>query len=183
MKYYRVLDDLSYSNRWFLGEVNFPDEWEFWDYVTVGKLPSINKELAVEVSEKGTPLNLTMGEFEVLIADKSVAELFLDEEILKIPITIIGRESESYFILVIKKELDCIDREKSIFTLWEEGNDIRPDLAGEYESIPKMIIDVDRTKGLDIFRIKGFNVAVIVSERIKHAFEESGLTGVKFKEV
>lgn len=183
MKYYRVLDDLNYSNRWFLGEVDFSDEWEFWDYVTVGKLPSVNTDLKVGIRDKGIRLDLTMGDFEILVANECVAELFLDDDVLKIPIKIIGIESESYFILVIKKELDCIDRENSIFKIWEENNDIRPDKAGQYRNFQKMVIDPNKTEGLDIFRIKGFSVAVIVSERIKLAFETKGLTGVKFKDV
>jgi len=183
VKYYRILDDLDCCSRWFLGDVNFSDKWSFWNYVTVRELPSVDTDLTISIRQDGNRLDLTMADFEILIANNSVAELFLDNDVLKVPIKITPRESATHFVLVIKKELDCINRENSVFSIWEEGNNIRPDKAGQYRNFQKMFVDPGKIEELDIFRIKGFNVAVIVSERIKIAFENQGLTGVKFKEV
>lgn len=49
----------------------FPNEWDIWDYVTVSKLPLINTCLKANLSKKGVSLDLTMGEFELLVANNT----------------------------------------------------------------------------------------------------------------
>lgn len=184
MNYYRILDNLEIKKRWFLGEINFPEEGDFWNYVmaTIIKEPPSN--LKVRVKVKGKKLDFTFGQFEVIVVNQKVADLFNDKEVQKIPIQIEG-ESESYFIIITKNEIDAVDREKSIYELWEKDNTIRPDLAGGFCVIMKMIVDPFKIKDITItiFRLKYYGVAVIVSEKFKNNFERLNLKGIEFKKV
>ena len=52
-----------------------------------------------------------------------------------------------------------------------------------YRNFTKIIVNPDFVPNVNIFRIKDFNVAVIVSEKIKTAFESKSLKGVRFQKV
>lgn len=181
MKYYRLLDDLRLRNRWFLGDINFLHENDMWNYISANEVINLQDNYAVDISQKGKPLDLTFGNFEILICNGKAAEIF-GNDVQKISITIKG-EVAQYFIIVIKSELDCIDKEQSVFKTWEIGNEIRPDLAGTYQCFSKIVVDPKKINDQNIFRIKGFNVAVIVSSKIKNLFESNNFSGVTFREV
>lgn len=183
MKYYRMLDDLYFPKRWNLQEINFKSEDDIWKYVSSGAVKKPQKDLVIEITDEGDPLDITMAEFEILIGNEKVAAILDDNQVQKVPISINGIIEKKYFILVILHEVDCIDRNKSEFELWEENNPIRPDLAGKYQMISNIKVDPSLMNNYDIVRIKDFNVAVIVSERLKNYFEADGITGVKFEEV
>jgi hypothetical protein len=184
MKYYRLLDDLGIRERWFLVEIAAVDGIKIWDYRTAGKrVIDLSPELTVEISEKVTPLNITFSAFDVLVGDEKAGTLFSEEEVQQIPLTVNGMEDQSYYVLVPLLGVDCIDREKSVFTLWERDNDIRPDLAGTYEQISKIVVDCSKMRDMDIVRISGFDNAIIISERLKGKLTTTRISGVSFEAV
>lgn len=183
MKYYRLQDDIHFPGRWRLNGINFRSDGEVWQYVRAGFLKKARKDLVIGIEEEGVQVDLTMAEFEVLVANQKVANLFMEEQVQKLPIEVKGMCDAPYYVLVIRNEIDGVDRAASDFELWEDGNDIRPDLAGTYKWFFQLKIDSTLTGGLDIFRIKNFNTAVIVSDRLKMAFENAGIVGATFKEV
>jgi hypothetical protein len=184
MKYYRVLNDLHIEDRWFLGEVNFDDEWDFWQYVSPGVALVPDKELVVSVTEEGKSLDFNMADFELLIINEKVASLLNKEEVQLIPIKVDKLKSKvPYFLMVVKNAIDCVDEEKSQFMKWEPGNKIRPDKVGEYENFMKLVINPSKVGSTNIFRIKGFDVAVIISQSLKESLEKNNIKGVRFKEV
>jgi hypothetical protein len=184
MKYYRMLDDLSATNRWFLGEVGAAEEIDIWDYCTAGQpVTDLSQQLTIDITNPGVPLNITFSAFDVLVGDEKTIKIFKDEEVQKIPLSVQGETDERYYVMVVTNGVDCIDRDKSEFTLWEEDNDIRPDLAGTYRMISKIVVDGDKMGDLDIVRVKDFDVAIIVSERLKKKITDAGLSGVKFEAV
>jgi hypothetical protein len=183
MDYYRLLDDLDYPERWFLGEVNFDDEWDFWKYVTTGEVEVPGKELFVTVNDEGTPLDFTMADFELLVVNNKVAELMDKAEVQRISLKIAGYTSVNpYYLMTLKNGVDCVDEEKSDFDRFEVDDPIRPDLAGQYKSFYKLVVDPNRCNG-HIFRIKNYEGAIIVSVKLKETFEKSGVTGVKYENV
>lgn len=184
MKYYRLLDDLKIKQRWFLGEIDATDGIDIWDYCTAGKrVTDLSPNLTVEISEKGIPLNITFSAFDILVGDEKTVALFSEAEVQKIPLSIAGIKDQSYYVLVPVLGVDCIDREKSEFTLWEPDNDIRPDLAGTYEHISKIVVDGNKMGNMDIVRISGFDNAIIISERLKEKLIAAGASGVLFEAV
>lgn len=178
-----MIDDLHFPGRWNLQGINFKSEGDVWLYRKAGKIEAPQEDLEISIIDEGIPLDITMAEFEILIGNEKVVDILDETQVQKIPISINGIKGKSYFILVVRNEVDCVDREKSEFTLWEENNPIRPDLAGKYRMVSKIKVDPLKMAGNDILRIKDFNVAAIVSERLKKCFEAEGISGVGFEEV
>jgi hypothetical protein len=74
---------------------------------------------------------------------------------------------------------ECIDESRSVFVKWGVG-DGRPDKIGQYRQVSTLRINPTRVDILDAFRLDGWNVALIVSETIRLAFERQKITGVRF---
>lgn len=184
MKYYRFWDDSSYNEGWSLGEINFDGEWDFWSYVRAGEVVFPKKELVVKLRRPGRPLSITFASFELLIVDDKAKALFSNDEVQFHPVKISGYNSDTqYWIMTIRKEIDCVDEEKSIFKKWKKNNRIRPDLAGQYEEFDKLVVDKMKCKGNSIFRIKNYDIVIVVSEKLKRAIEEVLTSGLKFIDI
>ena len=54
---------------------------------------------------------------------------------------------------------------------------------GEYKNVRGLKVDPAKTGEANIFRPWGWTGVLIVSERVKRAMEEEGITGAKFIEV
>ena len=185
MEYYRLLDNLNQpEKRWFLGSINFDNEWDFWKYVKAGNVEIPQKKLLINIREKGEPLDFSMADFELLIVNQRTADLFNPEEVILIPINIKGYDSKSiYFLMCIKYEVDCVDEEKSTFDKWMENDSIRPDKAGQYKMFYKLIINRNLIHNKDIFRIKGYNSIIIISESLMNKIKRENITGIKYQKV
>ena len=61
--------------------------------------------------------------------------------------------------------------------------DNRPDKMGQYRNVSGLKVDPAKVGGANIFRPWGWTVVLIISERVKLAMEEEGITGAKFIEV
>ncbi len=185
MEYFKLIDDLDNPpGRWFLSEVNFDDEWDFWKYITVGKVEPPKKDLIVNLKKEGFPLDFTFADFELMILNEKVSNLLRKDEVQLIPININRYTSKKpYFLTTVINEIDCVDEEKSVFDKWELNNDIRPDKAGQYKTFYKLFVKPGRCEGSNIFRLKNYNSVIIVSDELKTAFEKNNVTGVKFKKV
>jgi hypothetical protein len=107
-------------------------------------------------------------------------------EVQLIPLRIEGIVTKNqYYLLVIKNDLDCVDRLKSDFDLWEEGNDIRPDKTGQFSAFYNLIVDpgLIEPSGFDIFRLRNYDVCTIISQRLKDKLESTFIKGLKFSPV
>lgn len=182
MEFYRILDDINMPNRWFLGRINFEIGSQFWKYISAGTVETPSKKLIVSLREFGVPLGITMADFGLLVVNSKVAALFSENEVQKIPIEIENFSNRDlFYLLIIKNEFECVNKEKSEFDIWELNNDIRPDKAGQYKTIYKLVLDPKLVEGKNIFRLKNYNVAIIINEVLKRKFEENNVSGVKFK--
>jgi hypothetical protein len=81
--------------------------------------------------------------------------------------------------LEIKK---CLDEAQSEFIKWTK-DDHRADKAGQYRQITKLRIDPKLAEDCDVFRLWGWDTTLIVSERIRRAFVDHKINGVRFIEV
>jgi hypothetical protein len=138
----------------------------------------------VDITSSGVRTKLTFADFEVLVIDNKYVDLFSKEQVQLFPVEITNDNIEnSYSILTIINEVECIDENKSKFDIYDEHDEIRPDLAGNYKTVYTLKINKAKVKGFDILRIKKYDVAIIVSERLKLKLEQNYVTGIKFKEV
>ncbi len=78
-----------------------------------------------------------------------------------------------YVMNVTNLVRDALDREKSIFSVTE-----LPKLNIRSETVMFYTLDVDRLRGQDVFRVG--DGRLFVSERVKDAFDKSGVTGIAY---
>lgn len=186
MKYYRLLDDINYPQRWYLGDIiETNDDWQFTSGQKINEL-LLSGNLSINVYKDGKPMDYTTNEaYSVPIVSARIkAQLGDVKELQFIPVGINGKGvSLSYFIMVVTEKKSCVNEDLSEFGKFIEGDPIRPDLAGEYSWFTKLIVDQNKINGEDIFRIDKATNYLIVSEKIKKAIEDINTTGVKFTEV
>lgn len=188
MKYYRLENELYYpEDRWFLNGLNVvaSNTVSVWEFVKAQKLMLPDGQvLKIKQREKGTPIDFTFADFDVIIVNEKVAFLLEDEECQLFPVEVEGvKLHHSYFVVILQKSIDCLDETRSEFEKWQPNNPIRPDKAGHYKIIYKMHVNPAKIDNTSIFRLNKYDVVVIVNEKLKNKLEKNGITGIKFKDV
>lgn len=167
MKFYEVVDDVEFPNRWFLGECYEPRDREIdLDVFMDGKPVEVSGPLAVRIQRDGEPLSFTFAAFDVpIIAEPLAAALqFFDGSyIQRTPVLLPKKTEYNYDIINVTHLEKCVDESSSNLTFWRE-EDGRPDKIGQY----RMVIDL---------------VLHGVREDIKDLLQSLGVTGVRFCEV
>ena len=186
MKYYELSDNVYYPERWYLGDViEVDDNWQFIYGETIGE-SLLAKDLHMEVYQDGNQMDYTTNEaYSVpIVSERIKTQIEGIKGLQFIPVTITDKEVDlKYFIMVVANKLDCVNEKLSVFGKFVENDPIRPDKAGHYSWFTKLIIDKEKVKGEDIFRIDKAASYLVVSERIKEDIEDINATGVKFAEV
>jgi hypothetical protein len=186
VKYYRIIDDINYPQRWHLGDIiEVKDNWPF----IYGKKIDVEllvKELHVKIYKDGNPMDYTTSEaYSIpIVSELLKKQLGGVRDLQFIPVKIWDKSIDlRYFIMVATNKLDCVNEELSVFGKFAENDPIRPDLAGNYSWFTKLIIDEAKAEGKDVFRIAKACHYLIISQRVKDAIEDVNAIGAKFIEV
>jgi hypothetical protein len=184
MKYYQLIDDINFPQRWYLGDIiGTEDNWQFTEGQEVNE--SLCKEsLHILIYQDGQPMDYTIGSFSVpIVSERVKIQLGGIKNLQFIPVIIKDRKLDSkYFIMVVTSSIGCVNEALSEFGKFVKDDPVRPDLAGQYSWFTKLIVDPSETNGEDIFRIDKTRSYLVVSERVKDALEDANITGVKFIE-
>lgn len=178
MSFYRLKDDVRYSNRWYLGEVVGFDNWDL-----LKSPPEDSVALEIELFRDGDEMDFTLSEcYGVpVVSEKIKEQLEVCSGVNFVPIRIKGKKCNSkYYALVVPSVIECVDEGRSSFQKFEVNDPVRPDKAGEYRAFTTLRLDSKKIKGIDFFRVKGFEVAIIVSENIKSKLDRISATGLSY---
>jgi hypothetical protein len=138
------------------------------------------------VARPGIALDFTLTGLTIPLVHRRVVSLFerlgLQQEVQFIPASVEG-QPEPFFILNVLQTLRCIDDARCEEVLYWLPEDNRPDKLGQYRNVAGLKIDPTKVGGAQLFRTWGWRGPIIVSERIKLAMEDEGLTGPEFIEV
>lgn len=185
MSYYDLWDDMLVPGRWVLGEAQSQgrpvDPWQF----ATGKPAKVEPPLTFEVLLQGKALDYSTSPHGVPVVTHRAADLLAklcSSQVQLIEVSVQGHEGP-FFIANAIRTADCVDEQRSLGVSRWTAEDGRPDRIGDYHAMDKLIIDPDRTGGLDFFRVDRYTVALIVSNRLKRAMEEAKLVGPKFDPV
>ena len=157
------------------------DTWRFNE----GRVLEIERPIRLSVKPAGVALEYTesMG---IPIVHRRVVSLFerlgLQNEVQFIPVEVEGQK-EPWFILNALQVIRCIDDARCEEVRYWRPEDGEPDRIGEYENVRGLKVDPEKVGNANIFRTWGWLVVLIVSERVKSAMEEEGITGTSFIEV
>ena len=180
-EYFQLIDDLQRDDRWFLGSpsdsVGRPVEPDL--FVGGGEVSGVQQPLHVRLRRGGVPLDWTFADFDMPVVRATVLALLqpLSVRIQAIPAFVDG--APSFYILNVLDVRDCLDESGSAFLKWR-AEDGRPDRTGQYRQVSRLRIDPVRAMDAHIFRLKGYEIALIVSETIKRQFEQHAVSGVQF---
>ena len=190
MRYFDLYDNVYIPGRWHLRMPLYEEEgreelfnaWRFKE----GQLLSIDKPIRISMKPAGIPLEFSHA-LGVPIVHRRVVSLFerlgLQKEVQFIPVEVEG-QTEPWFILNALQIIRCIDDARCEEVLHWLPEDNRPDKApGEYRNVSGLKVDPEKIGEAHIFRPWGWKVILIVSEHVKRAMEEEGITGTKFIEV
>ncbi len=185
MKYYHMWFDDSIERPWRLsiaeganGDSIRGDDFAF------GRRVDMAEPLKIVMRYDGVRTDYTFGAFELMVANQHARDVLMAiaaDDVQLLDAEVAGATDE-YWVVNILNILPCLDEDRSSFTKWTE-EDERPDKIGQYRGVSDLKIDPTKAVGHDIFRPWGWQVVVIVSERLKEAFESEKITGLKFIEV
>ena len=184
MKYYRLTQSFNESARWFLGSPTLEGEAIDPRSFTEARATDMNKQLIIPLRKEGPRLEITLADYDMPVFSKRAVEAIYDivENSIDLVPAKVGNSDDLMFVVNVTKLIDCVDEEKSEFSRWREGDGL-PHKIGQYKSIFVLIIDKSVVRGNDIFRVKGWEVALIVSEKIVSRLTSIGVKGVNFIEV
>jgi hypothetical protein len=141
--------------------------------------------VALPLDVDGPRPEFTIGSFHMPIVSRELAEIIeglCPGDVERFPVTVLPVLS-GYEILNVVATADCVDEQRTRhITRWTLDS-ARPDRAGQYHVIAGLVIDPARTNGQGIFRVRDWDVALIVSHRVKVAMEKIGNLGVVFEPV
>ncbi|HVE83075.1 MAG TPA: DUF1629 domain-containing protein [Myxococcales bacterium] len=181
-RFYDLTDDKYVPGRWYLrGPFRRRTELDARDYTEGVKRPDPGP-LAIPLLRPGKPLDWTEGDYAMPVVSEKVSNILRElapDDVQLFPVTVKGRR-ERYYIANAIHSCACVDEKRSQDVRRWTKDDFRPDLAGRYKVIHKLIINPRRTGGHRLFRVKDWEVALIASQEIKDAFEEAGVLGAEF---
>jgi hypothetical protein len=183
-QFYDIVSDMHIAKRWFLDEprTEAGEEVDGRDF-TQGRAVKVSGPLFITSYEKGKRLDFTFAAFEYPVVTRRIGNILqgiAGEDIQLIPAHVTGSD-EYYDILNVVSVVDALDESRSHVERWtsEMG---RPDKIGKYSLVAEIKIDPARTHGHRLFRLKGWEIALIASEEVKKALEAEGVTGIRFWE-
>jgi len=185
-RYFDLMDDMRVPGRWLLGspvdaQEQEIDPWQFDE----GRLLELKDVPRFPLDVPGRSLDFSLAAFGIPVVHGRFAQLLERlnvREVQCIPARVEGH-SEPYFILNPLRIIRCIDDARSEEVRYWKPEDGQPDKVGEYRVVAGMRIDPAKVGDARIFRPWGWVVVLIVSEDLKLALEQEGLTGTRFVEV
>lgn len=186
-RYYDLWDDMRLPGRWHLKspvdeQGKEMDPWQF----KAGRHLELESTPVFRLARPGEALDFTLTGLTIPLVHRRVVSLFerlgLQQEVQFLPARVEG-QSESYFILNVLQTIRCIDDARSEEVLYWLPEDNRPDKVGQYRNVAGLKIDPTKVGSAQVFRTWGWRGPIIVSEHVKSAMEDAGITGPEFVEV
>ncbi|WP_130909135.1 imm11 family protein [Pseudomonas antarctica] len=185
MRYYLLRPDHAVPEKWVLGDIRHVNNWHFRDppvnYMEPG---SYTLDVRVEGAEVdyalagyGSVPVLSRRARDALVGLPEVDEPY--HHLVLEPVQIANtRVEQDYFVMIIETQVECVDEQRSEYQRYTVDDPVRPDLAGDYRGFTRLVIDPVKVARRDIFRLKHYLGAIIVSEEVKRRFERAGVVGL-----
>ncbi|WP_343211102.1 imm11 family protein [Archangium violaceum] len=133
----------------------------------------------------GVELDFSLAAFSIPVVNDRFVHLFERlgiQDVQFIPTRVDGHAGP-FFILNTLRIIRCIDDARCEEALYWRPEDGQPEKVGRYRSVVGMRIDPTQVGDAHIFRTWGWSQGLIISEDLKQALEQEGLTGTRFVEV
>ncbi|HEX8822046.1 MAG TPA: DUF1629 domain-containing protein [Archangium sp.] len=180
------MDDRYSHTRWHLGtpvdeQGQEIDPWQFKDgeVLNLGCVPRFPLDIP------GDSLDYCWAAFSIPVVHERVVQLFERlhvQDVQFIPARVEGH-TEPCFILNALRIIRCIDDARCRRAEYWTPEDEQPEKVGEYRVVSGMRIDPAKVGDARIFRPWGWVGALLISQDLKQALDQEGITGTRFVEV
>jgi hypothetical protein len=178
--YSRVLVDGSIGDLWFLGKPVEPSgaAIDARRFTACEPFGPVVEPLRLSIQRPGRVARLTFGPFDMPVVDQQLSDAFAaaadrDVEL----VSAIAEDGTELSIVNVLPCLECIDEANTVGEKWAES-DGRADRVGMYRTIVHLVIDPSRVDH-EIFRVAGWKIALIVSDRFADATGLAAVEGVR----
>ncbi len=172
MNKFYVLDFKVFDNDYYAIKGELSDEGIF--DLSVDGVSLKNKDISIFLKKhKGSVRNMIGNLYSLPIISEPIADVLMKncpKEIELFEVKVDMKVNFGYYFLNILNVIDCINLEKSVYTLFA------PDVL-VFKTIDKLVFNTDKIDK-DIFRIKGVRTKIIISEKIKQEIQ-----ALKFEEI
>lgn len=179
MRYYKITpgDDET----WHISvNETFPDgtPLDIWAYRGCQQAVD-TRPVPLHIVQHGKRVDYYPTPFLTTIVSKQLADCwarFATSDIQRIPAHI-SDNCGDWEVIVVLPCIDCIDHTRSKITYHPPNHSEKP---GKPRGVLKLVLDPARIGDHHIFHPKDWEVATIVSEKVKQAMEDLGATGAEF---
>lgn len=185
MSFFQLDVDPTLEDVWFLGEPLTKDGEELDARIFINGIPYTGKPpYRVPVSKPGRSVQFNFAAFDMpVISDVifTILHQICPDEFESFPV-VIDSFDRGFSILNVVSVCKCIDERRSYIMRWgpEDG---RPDKVGQYRMVTDLTIKKSMAQGRNIFRLEGWEIALIVSQAVKTQVETLSETGLVFTPV
>jgi len=116
--------------------------------------------------------------------------LGLDVKIQFLPVRVIGEKSGRdvgvYYVANFLRRIPCLDLEHSIYGRYgdhPEDFQVFPEKIGQIRHVWKAVLRKEAISEARLFRVDEWKHIVVISEDVKRAMDEAGITGCWFQEL
>jgi len=183
--FYKIGIDVRNQERWFLDQpVDDSGQEVVAGRFGMGHPWDVNNRLRSRVREPGQAVSFSLGGLGDYFVKKTLMDALLaalpDGTVQAVPVDIEGA-AEPYEILNVLDIVDCVDEDRTDFSLFPRWTveDGRPEKIGDYR-INTLRINPAAAAGHELFRVKGWLVGLVCSERIRDLLISREVTGVRF---
>jgi len=185
VSHYRILADPNAIDRWHLAApLDKRGEEVDARIFTCSERYEGPSPLVIPQRRAGRPQNFNFADFDMPVVTPEICRSLASvagEAVQCIPV-IVDPSLERFEILNVLDLVECVDEERSEITKWTE-DDGRPDKIGHYRMITKLVLNEKKISDHRIFRVAGWEVALIVDENIKLSLERKKVSGIRFDAV
>lgn len=136
---------------------------------TEGKPLDLVGPLFIPLRRSGPALDVTLADFDMPVFRRPFADAL--EEIAPNQIqrfrAVVEGHDDAFDIVNVLPVVSCLDEKRSGVTYWSEV-DGRPEKVGQYRMVIDPKVDGRRIGSEEIFRIAGWKIMLVVSDRVKH---------------
>jgi hypothetical protein len=167
--FYELRDDMTRADRWFLSGLVDQSGYEIDPRIfTYAERLDIKPPFRLSQEIEGEPLDFTLSDFDLPVLRREFAEKLQElapNDIQRFPVLIDGTHDQ-YDIINVLSLVRCLDHQRSELTYSSE-EDSEPDEVGEVEMVVRLRIHQDQVGSHHVFRIREWQVPLIVSEAVK----------------
>lgn len=167
---------LWFDARWLLADPTAKGAEFDTSMFTVGRPSDPPEGMSARVELEGEPTDISWTNTTIPVVTDAVASLIESISpgaVQWVPLQIEGH-GQRLIMNVVAMVPDCIDEGRTDVLRYPDDDNERP---GQYHQIIGLHLKADLDPPHDIFRIVGWHVPIIITDRLKAALEDHGFTG------